>query len=308
MEPLGNPSYLIYTISLVAITMPTIIDIFNYIVFKKDVGSGFINAYRSFEGKISMFKASIIRGILEIMLLPHKAYVSANAIIKTIYRMNISKQNLLEWTTAEEAEIQAKTDIVSYYRNMIVNLIFGVLFIFAFLKTESIILAILGAFWLVAPGIMCYISREENNNTQKIKKEDTDYLLNLGKKTWEFFENFINEENNFLPPDNYQEDRNEKVAHRTSSTNIGLGLLSVIAANDLQYINSTECLDLLNKMLNVISSLSKWNGHLYNWYDTKTLQPLIPRYISTVDSGNFVRIHVCFKAVFNKCKRKHRVC
>lgn len=262
--------------------------------------SGFINAYRSFEGKISMFKASIIRGILEIMLLPHKAYVNANAIIKTIYRMNVSKQNLLEWTTAEEAEIQAKTDILSYYKNMIVNLIFGILFIFAFLKTESVILAILGAFWLIAPGVMCYISKEKTNNTQKIKKEDTDYLLNLGRKTWEFFENFINEENNFLPPDNYQEDRTEKIAHRTSSTNIGLGLLSVIAANDLKYINLEQCLDLLDKMLNVISSLSKWNGHLYNWYDTKTLQPLMPRYVSSVDSGNFVRLYVCFKTVFIK--------
>ena len=253
-----------------------------------------------------MFKASIIRGILEIMILPHKAYVNANAIIKTIYRMNISKQNLLEWTTAEEAEIQARTDILSYYKNMIVNLIFGVLFIFAFIKNESIILAILGAFWIVAPGIMCYISKEKNNNTQKIKKEDTDYLVNLGKKTWEFFETFINEENNFLPPDNYQEDRIEKIAHRTSSTNIGLGLLAVIAANDLKYIDNNKCLELLDKMLNVISSLSKWNGHLYNWYDTKTLQPLMPRYVSSVDSGNFVRIYVRFKAIFIKRKRKLR--
>ena len=222
------------------------------------------------------------------MLLPHKAYVNANAIIKTIYRMHISKQNLLEWTTAEEAERQAKTDILSYYKNMIINLIVGVFVILVYGKTNSIVLVILGVLWIIAPAIMWRLSKETVSKKQKLKKEDTEYLLNIGQKTWEFFKTLINEENNFLPPDNYQEDRLEKVAYRTSSTNIGLGLLAIISAQDLKYISNEEALDLLNKMLTTISSLSKWNGHLYNWYDTKNLQPLMPRYISTVDSGNFV--------------------
>lgn len=251
-------------------------------------GSGFINAYKSFSNKISRFWASIYRGILEIMLLPHKAYVNLNAIIKTIYRMTVSKQNLLEWTTAEEAEKQAKTDILSYYKNMIINLIFGVLAILAFIQTNSIILVVLGVLWIIAPAIMCNISMESVDNKPKLKKEDTEYLVNLGKKTWEFFKNHINEENNFLPPDNYQEDRLQKIAYRTSSTNIGLGMLSIIAASDLKYITIEEALSLLNKMLTTVNGLARWNGHLYNWYDTKTLQPLLPRYISTVDSGNFV--------------------
>ena len=222
------------------------------------------------------------------MLLPHKAYVNVNAIIKTIYRMHISKQNLLEWTTAEEAEKQAKTDILSYYKNMIINLIVGVFVILVYGKTNSIVLVILGVLWIIAPAIMWRLSKETVSQKQKLKKEDTEYLLNIGEKTWEFFKTLINEENNFLPPDNYQEDRLEKVAYRTSSTNIGLGLLAIISAQDLKYISNEEALDLLNKMLTTISSLSKWNGHLYNWYDTKNLQPLMPRYISTVDSGNFV--------------------
>ena len=89
-------------------------------------------------------------------------------------------------------------------------------------------------------------------------------------------------------PDNYQEDRNNKIVNRTSSTNIGLELLAIISAYDLKFISFKKTIDYLSKVLSTISGLSKWNGHLYNWYDTKTLLPLLPRYISTVDSGNFV--------------------
>ena len=89
-------------------------------------------------------------------------------------------------------------------------------------------------------------------------------------------------------PDNYQEDRNEKIVRRTSSTNIGLELLAIISAYDFGFINFKKTIEYLNKIFATIAGLSKWNGHLYNWYNTKTLMPLIPRYISTVDSGNFV--------------------
>lgn len=292
--------YPMLLIALISVAMPTIIDILNYIIFKKDIGSGFINAYKSFSNKISMLQASIYRGILEIICLPHKAYISLNAIIKTIYRMNLSKQNLLEWTTAEEAEKLAKTDILSYYKNMLINLIAGILLILVFEQTSSVVIAILGVLWIIAPAVMWAISREAGKNSPKLGKKDTEYVLQIGKKTWEFFKDNINEENNFLPPDNYQEDRAQKIAHRTSSTNIGLGMLSVIAAHDLKYITIEESLELLNKMLNTVNNLVKWNGHLYNWYDTKTLQPLLPRYISSVDSGNFVRLYVCFETVFIK--------
>ena len=98
----------------------------------------------------------------------------------------------------------------------------------------------------------------------------------------------MNEENNFLPPDNYQEDRKELIVGRTSSTNIGLSMLSIISAYDLEFESLENSIELLKKIIDVIYELPKWNGHLYNWYNTKTKAPLIPRYVSTVDSGNFV--------------------
>ena len=98
----------------------------------------------------------------------------------------------------------------------------------------------------------------------------------------------MNEENNYLPPDNYQEDRRNKIVNRTSSTNIGLGLLAVVSAFDLGYNTLDNTMQLLEKSMNTIENLPKWKGHLYNWYNTKTLEPLYPRYVSTVDNGNFI--------------------
>ena len=265
-------------------------DILNFIIFKKGKDTRFIYAHKSFIQGLGDIKASIVRGILEISFLPHKAYTSLNSIIKTIYRMKVSKKHLLEWLTAEQAEKQAKTDLVSYYKFMYVNVVFGILILVFGILAGQIICIIFGIIWLLAPISAWYISKEIKKvlAIEKISGKDKEYLIEIGKKTWQYFKDNINEENNFLAPDNYQEDRVNKIAPRTSTTNIGLGMLSVISAYDLKYIEQEETIDILSKTLDTITKLQKWNGHLYNWYNTNTLEPLIPRYISTVDNGNFI--------------------
>jgi len=129
---------------------------------------------------------------------------------------------------------------------------------------------------LVSPAIM--LLTNENLNELRI----------IARKTWRYFEEFANFKNHYLVPDNYQEDPPRGVAHRTSPTNIGLGLLASLSARDLGYIGIHEMTDIISRTVSTIEKMEKWNGHLYNWYDTRTLQPLRPRYISTVDSGNFV--------------------
>lgn len=146
---------------------------------------------------------------------------------------------------------------------------------------------ILGVLWILGPSVAWYISLDSSKKYE-ISDSNKRYLNDIAKRTWSFFEDYINEENNYLMPDNYQEDRTLKVVDRTSSTNIGLELLAIISAYDLEYINFKTTIDYLNKVIGVVTGLSKWNGHLYNWYNTRTLMPLIPRYISTVDSGNFI--------------------
>ena len=214
----------IITIALVSYSFSSILDILNYIIFKKGKDSRFIYAHKSFSYNINLLKASILRGILELGFMPHKAYISVKSIVKTIYRMKISKMNLLEWLTAEEAEKQAKTDLVSYYKFMFVNLVFGILsLVFGIFKSQvmAIVFAII---WLFAPALAWYISKdiEKKDAVEKVSKEDKQYILEIGKRTWKYFEEYINEENNFLPPDNFQEGRKNEIAPRTSSTNIGL--------------------------------------------------------------------------------------
>ena len=282
--------WLIITIAIFSYTMPTVLNILNYIIFKKDINRDTISAYKNITPKITELNSSIIRSFFELIFLPNKAYISTVAIGKTIYRMHISKEHLLEWQTAEEAELKNKTDIASYYKKMFFNPLLGSMCILVSYFTWNIYLAAAGILWITAPFIAWYISKNPKNkkNVKRINKEQKQYLMEIGCRTWQFFNEYISEENNFLPPDNYQEDRSEQTVKRTSSTNIGLALLSVISAYDLGYIELEKAIDLLERMLSTINKLQKWNGHLYNWYNTSNLEPLNPRFVSTVDSGNFV--------------------
>ena len=284
----------IIAISLISALTPTILDIINSIVSKKN---GNIKTKR-FVKTIDGLKASILRGILDIGLIPDKAWITTKAETKTIYRMTKSKKHLLEWITSEEAEKTAKTDVFSYYKNMCANTLFGVLGIaFAIIIymqnlnfAISLFALIVGIYWLAIPGIMCQISKANKvvKPIEKINENEKNYLQEVAYRTWLYFKENLTEKSHYLPPDNYQEDRKPKVVMRTSSTNIGLALLAVMSAYDLKFENIDYTIELLYKMLETISSLTKWNGHLYNWYNIETLEPLVPKYVSSVDSGNFV--------------------
>ena len=247
---------------------------------------------KGFTPFIRGIKASFIGEIINFMCLPHRAYISINAIIKALYRMYISKKNLLEWTTSEEAEKNAKTDLNSYIKIMWPNYIAGIIAIYFSLRNISIALNItnilFALIWFSAPIIMFYLSKEIIENKIKLNIKDENFVKDIALRTWNYFETYLNEENNFLPPDNYQEDRKEKVVDRTSSTNIGLVLLCVISSYDLGYISQEKAINYLEKILNTIENMDKWHGHLYNWYNIKSLKPLYPKYVSTVDSGNFI--------------------
>ena len=236
--------------------------------------------------------------------MPDKAYMSIKAEIKTIYRMMKSKKHLLEWITSEEAEKNSKTDLVSYYKNMLANTVLGIIFILIAVlmpKTLAVTSLTLGIIWLVSPSIMCIISKKENQKypIETLNSKDKEYILDIGYRTWMYFKDNLTSQSNFLPPDNYQEDRKPKLVMRTSPTNIGLALLSVMSAYDLKYENLEDTINLLYKMIESIQNLPKWNGHLYNWYNIETLEPLMPRYISSVDSGNFVGYLYVLKQFLN---------
>ena len=292
---------------LISVTIPTILDFVGNIVCKKE-GQSY---QKTFNRRIPGILASIIRSGLQICAIPDKAWYTLDAIIRTLHRMFVSKKHLLEWTTSEDAEKQAKKDIISYYKKMYPNVFFSLITITftLFLNQNSIfyfVLYIIAIIWLISPFVFYYISKEENKKDVKdeINNNDKEYVYEIGKRTWQYFKDSINKENNYLPPDNYQEDRKNKFVDRTSSTNIGLGLLSVISSYDLGYENLKDTLVLLKNMINTIEKLPKWNGHLYNWYNIKTLEPLYPRYVSTVDNGNYIGYIYVLKEFYREIKEK----
>ena len=206
--------HIVFGLGLFTVFSPSLLDLGNYIIFKKNE----VNiAYRNIIKTISDLSASVLRGVLEFIFLPNKAIKTLDAVIRSIYRLKISKQNLLEWTTSEDAEKQAGTGVLAYIKCMKPNIILGLICILI----GDVFTKIVGCIWFIAPLIACSISKEDRDK-EKIKEEDIKYLSNIGQITWQFFKENLNEKNNFLPPDNYQEDRKEKVAYRTSPTNIGL--------------------------------------------------------------------------------------
>ncbi|WDC83707.1 hypothetical protein PL321_14185 [Caloramator sp. mosi_1] len=142
--------------------------------------------------------------------------------------------------------------------------------------------------WLISPIVAFKISQPDDKPIYKAPDEDIELIRKIAIKTWKFYEDIFNEENNYLPVDNIQEVPTNKVAHRTSPTNIGFLILSMCSAVDLGYISLKKFAYMLDKTMSTLEKLDKWNGHLYNWYDTRTLQVLHPKYVSTVDSGNLV--------------------
>ena len=286
--------YGIITFLGITVILPYILEIANNIIFKRE-GE---HKQNFFSPKVGGILGAAYRAVLTGGCLPYKAYISLKSIATSLYRMTVSKKNLLEWTTAEEAEKSAKDDVVSYYKNMYINVIAGaieaevgiVLFPVINVRLISILKIILGVLWIVTPYLMCKISNIEpkTNAKKKLNNEQEKFIIEVAQRTFNFFKENLTEENNYLIPDNYQEDRKQKYVDRTSSTNIGLSLLAVITGIDLNFISMGEGTNLLSKMLETIESLEKWNGHLYNWYNIKTKKPLNPRYISTVDSGNFI--------------------
>ena len=295
----------------ISTVIPFLLEMANIIIFKKE-GE---HKQEAFTPKLSGILGAVCRAILTLGCLPFKAYISLKSIITSLYRMFFSKKNLLEWTTSEEAEKLSKDNIFSYYKFMCFNVIAGLieivlgLFFYAHEETlyvSSILKLILGALWISIPYIMCRISKPVQKNKKELNNKQKEYFLEVAKNTFNFFKDNLTEENNFLIPDNYQEDRKQKYIDRTSSTNIGLSLLAVISGIDLGFISLKEGRELLEKIVQTIDSLEKWNGHLYNWYNIKTKKPLNPRYISTVDSGNLVGYLYVLKAFLEEIQDRDK--
>ncbi|MBC7959084.1 MAG: glycosyl transferase, partial [Vallitaleaceae bacterium] len=236
-------------------------------------------------------KASLFQLLLTTIFLSFQAAMIINAISITLVRVLITKKKMLEWVTSDDAEKMQSSSLKSYISSMGISSLFGlpiVALTYVF-KPESLGFSLIFLIlWGIAPFVAYYISKNKDTIKEVLSAEELKDLRQTARKTWRYFEEFANEKNNHLAPDNYQEEPYRGIAYRTSPTNIGLGLMATLTARDFGYIGLEEMVNKLDKTLITIEKMDKWHGHLYNWYDTRSLEPLKPRYISTVDSGNFV--------------------
>lgn len=224
---------------------------------------------------------------LTLAFLPYESWVSLDAIVRTLWRMLVSHKHLLQWRASALA--RSGTGLADTWSSMwiapAVALLAGAgLAVWrpAALPAAAVILLL----WLAAPAIAWWISLPIERATAQLSGDDQQFLHGVARKTWAFFEAFVGPEDNWLPPDNMQEHPVKVVAHRTSPTNMGLALLANVSAHDFGYITGGQLIARTDHTLRAMSQLERHLGHFYNWYDTQSLKPLHPIYISTVDSGN----------------------
>ena len=233
-----------------------------------------------------------LQAAITLMCLPHEAFYSLDAMVRTIWRMMITHQHLLEWNPSAGTggnHCPKQAGLGSSFKSMWAAPTIAVasaLTLFLLKPASLLVAGPILILWLFSPAVSWWISQSLEQPPEKLTTDQTVFLHGLSRKTWAFFETFVGPEDHWLPPDNYQEIPVGVIAHRTSPTNMGLALLTNLAAYDFGYISAGNLILRTTHTLNTMTTLERHRGHFYNWYDTLSLAPLLPRYISSVDSGN----------------------
>jgi cyclic beta-1,2-glucan glucanotransferase len=228
--------------------------------------------------------------VLTVAFLPDQAWRMMDALLRTLYRLYVTHRNLLEWTTAAQSKVSPQPDLGSSYRQMAGSAALGLAVALLAIASSVHVWPIAMPFallWLAAPAIAFWASRSPTVTRRlNVSSQDARDLRLIARRTWRFFEAFATPADNMLPPDNFQEDPKPVIAHRTSPTNIGLYLLSAVAARDFGWAGTTETVERLESAFVSLRKLPRFRGHFFNWYETRDLRVLDPAYVSSVDSGN----------------------
>jgi cyclic beta-1,2-glucan synthetase len=249
-------------------------------VFFRNLGSDALNA--------------TAQAVLTLTFLVYHSLGTLHAIGLTLIRLVMTRRRLLEWETAAAAQARLGVDqgqqaLQGFLAEMALSPLVAVAIAVLLDRTRPTVLPIATPFlllWLTAPFAAYSLSRPVGARIRPLGDIERARLRHTARATWRFFETFVTADDHWLPPDNYQESAGGRIAHRTSPTNIGMSLLSTMAAHDLGYLTTRAMLERIEHMLTTLESLERYSGHFLNWYDTTNLAPLHPRYVSTVDSGN----------------------
>jgi len=230
-----------------------------------------------------------VQTVLTVMCLPYEAFFSLDAIVRTIWRMLVTRTRMLEWSPSSNQDRDRRAGLVAYCRMMWVGPVLATASVIYLTLSEpsafDVAMPILGL-WVSSPVVAWWISQPIIRGEVYLTGDQMVFLRKLARKTWAFFEEFVGPDDHWLPPDNYQEHPVAVVAHRTSPTNMGLALLANLSAYDFGYVSAGQLIERTTKAFHTMEGLERHRSHFYNWYDTQSLKPLLPTYVSTVDSGN----------------------
>lgn len=230
------------------------------------------------------------RALLNLLLLPYYTWLNLDAIGRTLYRLAVTKKHLLEWTTAAQVRDNASLTLRSFFSGMRGGIILTILALITVASTQPGQLAFSASLfflWMLSPLYALAVSRPfDKTDLAPVSSTERESLHLAARQIWHFFATFVKAEDHHLPPDNFQEEPSPVIAHRSSPTNFGLYLLSVISAKKFGWISLYDTVHRLDKTLESLQKLPKHHGHFYNWYETTHLRPLDPKYISSVDNGN----------------------
>jgi cellobiose phosphorylase len=221
--------------------------------------------------------------------LPHEAYFSSAAILRAHWRLLLTQERLLEWTPSQAYVEHHGGPLAASFRTMWTGPAISTIAAGYLITANPVALPVAAPvllLWLFAPALAWWMSRPLLPPVVSLTFDQTVFLRKLARRTWAYFEVFAGPADHWLPPDNFQESPAEKIANRTSPTNMGLALLADLAAYDFGYLPAGRLVERLARALRTMQSLERYHGHFYNWYDTQTLAPLPPHYVSSVDSGN----------------------
>lgn len=280
------PSPFFWTLTILGIILiPSLLSVVPEVVAK----SGEVPLGRHLGAAVRSAGRGLAQALFMLVCLPYEAFFSLDAIFRTLWRLSITHRRLLEWNPSNTHDRSGHSDFLSSWRTMWIAPVVATAaaVTIALLRPTALFMAApILALWLFSPAIVWWISRPLAPREARLTTEQTDFLRKLSRKTWAFFETFVGPEDNWLPPDNFQEHPAAVVAHRTSPTNMGLALLANLSAYDFGYISSGRFIERTANTLGTMKALERHRGHFYNWYETQSLKPLLPLYISSVDSGN----------------------
>lgn len=240
--------------------------------------------------RLADLRTAAMQILFTVAFLPDQAWNTSDAIVRTLTRVLRTRRHLLEWTTAAQSKRNPRLDLAGFYRRMLG----GVLLAMAVAAIALVVspsgwplVAPFALLWLAAPALALWSSRATRAASRlALSEADAGELRRIARRTWRYFEVFVTPADNMLPPDNVQESPRQVVANRTSPTNIGLYLLSAVAAHDFGWAGMTETVERVESAFDSLRRLSRHRGHFFNWYDTRDLRALTPAYVSSVDSGN----------------------